>query len=207
MTRMPQTLKTLFKQSNQGLHTPSLGHRHDEVITERQSEPSHFVKRISSYHPSLTNTVGRCKHFCMSMQNTTTTSLPLQRPHRLPQFSSQLDSAVCLSSSSHLQKDRKKAHVNQNCKTRSKLHPLTKKHLRNTNSNLASRPPRSQENAGHLVGYSSQKKKANIKVWYFLFMQKSCLQKKGRIKHQKSISLLRAPKNLFRHQMTDIPLL
>lgn len=87
MTRIPQTSRTMFKGSNRGFQTPCLGHRHNEdVITECQSEPSHFVKRDFKLLSQVTDTIlkysGGCKDFRMSMQNSRNTSSPLQRPHR-----------------------------------------------------------------------------------------------------------------------------
>lgn len=58
MTRIPQTSRTMFKGCNQGCQTPFLGHRHDkEVITECQSELSHFVKRYFNLPSQMTVTV------------------------------------------------------------------------------------------------------------------------------------------------------
>lgn len=98
MTRIPRTSRTMFKGSNQGFQTRCLGHRHDEVvITECQSESSHFVKRYFKLPSQVTDTiltntvVGVSISICPCK---TASILPhLYKGHTdgLPQSSSQLD--------------------------------------------------------------------------------------------------------------------
>lgn len=119
MTRIPQTSSTIFKGSNQGFETPCLGHRHDEeVITECQSELSHFVKTCFKLPSQVTDTILTNTVVSVSISICPCKKAPIL-PHlykghtdRLPQSSSQLDSAVRMFVSSHIQKDGKKAHVN-----------------------------------------------------------------------------------------------